>query len=68
MKPANADDILAIENVDGLLVGGASLDPSQFLDICEKAHAITTETTIGSLRTDIVSALMANADTTSIKV
>ncbi len=30
----NAKEILAIENVDGLLVGGASLDGSRFVKIC----------------------------------
>lgn len=30
VKPANAGNILAIENVDGVLVGGASLDPESF--------------------------------------
>jgi triosephosphate isomerase len=30
VKPANAKELLAIENVDGALVGGASLDPDEF--------------------------------------
>ena len=33
VKPANAKELLAIENVDGALVGGASLDPDEFLTI-----------------------------------
>lgn len=33
VKPANAASILALENVDGLLVGGASLEAQSFLDI-----------------------------------
>ncbi len=33
VKPANAKELLAIENVDGALVGGASLDPDEFLAI-----------------------------------
>ena len=33
VKPANAKELLAIDNVDGVLVGGASLDPDEFLAI-----------------------------------
>jgi triosephosphate isomerase (TIM) len=33
VKPANAKELLAIANVDGALVGGASLDPDEFLAI-----------------------------------
>ncbi|MBQ9407301.1 MAG: triose-phosphate isomerase [Desulfovibrio sp.] len=33
VKPANAAGILALDNVDGLLVGGASLDAQSFLQI-----------------------------------
>ncbi len=33
VKPANAKSLLAVENVDGALIGGASLDASQFLAI-----------------------------------
>lgn len=33
VKPANAGAILALDNVDGLLVGGASLEAKSFLDI-----------------------------------
>lgn len=33
MKPDNAAEILAIANVDGGLIGGASLDPQSFLKI-----------------------------------
>lgn len=33
VKPANAASILALKNVDGLLVGGASLEAQSFLDI-----------------------------------
>lgn len=38
VKPSNAADILAIENVDGALVGGASLKASDFIGIV-KAYA-----------------------------
>ena len=33
VKPANAKDLLGIENVDGALVGGASLEADEFLAI-----------------------------------
>lgn len=36
---SSAADYLAIDGVDGLLVGGASLDVHQFTDIVAKAHA-----------------------------
>jgi triosephosphate isomerase (TIM) len=34
VKPDNAAELLAAEGVDGLLVGGASLDPAGFAAIC----------------------------------
>lgn len=37
VKPANADDLFACENVDGGLLGGASLKASDFLTICRAA-------------------------------
>ena len=33
VKPANAKELLAVENVDGALVGGASLEAAEFLAI-----------------------------------
>ena len=33
VKPANAGELLTVDNVDGALVGGASLDPAEFLAI-----------------------------------
>ena len=33
VKPANAKELLAVANVDGALIGGASLDPEEFLAI-----------------------------------
>ena len=36
-KPANAAELLALPDVDGALVGGASLDPSDFAAIVEAA-------------------------------
>jgi triosephosphate isomerase len=40
VKPANAIELLGIENVDGALVGGASLKAVDFLAICEAYHSI----------------------------
>ena len=37
VKPANAKDILATNDVDGALVGGASLKASDFLQIIRAA-------------------------------
>jgi triosephosphate isomerase len=37
MKPANAGELLAEPDIDGGLVGGASLDPDDFLAICRAA-------------------------------
>jgi triosephosphate isomerase len=34
MKPENAKELLAMENIDGGLIGGASLDPKSFAEIC----------------------------------
>lgn len=34
----NSQDFLAIEGIDGLLVGGASLKPTEFASIVSKAH------------------------------
>ncbi|MEL0144041.1 MAG: triose-phosphate isomerase, partial [Alphaproteobacteria bacterium] len=36
-KPDNAADLLAIENVDGGLIGGASLQADSFLAIADAA-------------------------------
>lgn len=37
VKPANAAELLAEEDIDGLLVGGASLEADSFLAICHAA-------------------------------
>ncbi len=39
MKPANADELLANADIDGGLVGGASLDPESFLSLVKSAVA-----------------------------
>jgi len=38
VKPENADELLALPDVDGALVGGASLDPAGFAAIVEAAR------------------------------
>jgi triosephosphate isomerase (TIM) len=38
VKPANAQELLEPETIDGALVGGASLDPGDFFDICSAAR------------------------------
>ncbi|MBK9323637.1 MAG: triose-phosphate isomerase [Bdellovibrionaceae bacterium] len=35
VKPDNSSGLIAIDHVDGFLVGGASLDPASFKSICE---------------------------------
>ena len=37
VKAANAAELLGAEGIDGALVGGASLDPAEFLEICRAA-------------------------------
>ncbi len=39
LKPENAEELLALPDVDGALVGGASLDPETFAQIVEIARA-----------------------------
>ena len=41
VKATSAADYLAIEGIDGLLVGGASLDAHEFTEIINKAHETT---------------------------
>ena len=38
VKPDNAKEILDMEDIDGALVGGASLDPVDFLKIIQAAE------------------------------
>jgi triosephosphate isomerase (TIM) len=38
VKPDNADQVLSPEGIDGALVGGASLDPSDFAAIAAAAQ------------------------------
>jgi triosephosphate isomerase len=37
VKAANAAELLGADGIDGALVGGASLDPEEFLEICRAA-------------------------------
>jgi triosephosphate isomerase len=41
MRPDNAAELLALPDVDGALVGGASLDPETFSRIVAAAVALT---------------------------
>ncbi|MCG8606285.1 triose-phosphate isomerase, partial [bacterium] len=41
VKPANAHDLMSQENIDGALVGGASLDPDSFADIVKSAEKMS---------------------------
>ena len=36
VKPSNCEELIAQEDVDGFLIGGASLDPDSFLDIIKR--------------------------------
>jgi triosephosphate isomerase (TIM) len=40
LKPDNAEEILELPDVDGALVGGASLDPASFAKIVETAERV----------------------------
>ena len=40
VKPENADEILSEPDVDGALVGGASLEVDSFTAICQSAARI----------------------------
>ncbi len=39
VKPANCEELLACPDIDGFLIGGASLDPDSFLDIIRRCGA-----------------------------
>jgi triosephosphate isomerase len=39
VKVDNAKELVAADSVDGLLIGGASLDPEGFATICREAAA-----------------------------
>jgi len=41
MKPANAEELLSQEDVDGGLIGGASLESDSFSTLIEIAESLT---------------------------
>ena len=41
MKPSNADELLAQPDIDGGLIGGASLDSKSFCDLIESARKLS---------------------------
>ena len=43
VKPDNIEELLSIEDLDGFLVGGASLDPETFWSMIQSAMETTTE-------------------------
>jgi triosephosphate isomerase len=42
LKPDNAEELLSLPDVDGALVGGASLDPGDFATIVQTAARLVT--------------------------
>jgi triosephosphate isomerase len=40
LKPENAEELLRLPEIDGALVGGASLDPESFAHIIEVASGL----------------------------
>jgi triosephosphate isomerase len=42
LKPDNAEELLSLPDVDGALVGGASLEPADFVQIVQIAARLTT--------------------------
>ena len=44
VNKTNAALLLEQKNIDGLLVGGASLDPSHFMEICQVADQFSQKT------------------------
>lgn len=42
VKPANAEELFAQQDIDGGLIGGASLDVESFAGICEAAQKLTS--------------------------
>ncbi|MGB0417900.1 MAG: triose-phosphate isomerase, partial [Acholeplasmataceae bacterium] len=35
VKPANVEELLAMSDIDGALIGGASLDPQSFITLAQ---------------------------------
>jgi triosephosphate isomerase len=40
VKPANAAELMSQENIDGALVGGASLDADSFTEIIKSSASV----------------------------
>jgi len=40
VKPSNAASLLKMKNIDGALIGGASLNKDDFISICDTALTI----------------------------
>lgn len=43
VKPSNAKEILSEDNIDGVLVGGASLDPEGFIEIIKAGESLWSQ-------------------------
>ena len=43
VKPSNAREILSEENIDGVLVGGASLDVDSFIEIIKAGESLWSQ-------------------------
>ena len=50
VNPDNAAAFVNATGIDGLLIGGASLDAHSFAAIVEKSHNPTTNTTKGKIK------------------
>lgn len=49
VKPGNAESLFAMPDVDGGLIGGASLHADQFVAICQAANSVTSSTCLAEL-------------------
>ncbi|MBU2870775.1 triose-phosphate isomerase [Colwellia sp. E2M01] len=43
VNKSNARELMSQDDIDGLLVGGASLDPNHFIEICKQAEILAEE-------------------------
>jgi triosephosphate isomerase (TIM) len=37
VKPSNISELLSMSDIDGALIGGASLESASFIEMCQKA-------------------------------
>lgn len=49
VNKSNASELMGQEDIDGLLVGGASLDPSHFIEICQQAETLAGKIKVNPL-------------------